>query len=413
MDELLKKVEELGAKLEKAVAAGESVAELKAEIKKLQEEAVAMKVEMGDLKKAAPGKGNLPGVELEKNKFSLLRAINAIATKNWKHAGFEREVFENTSKDATMNKTMSTETDQAGGFIVPAQALGDFLELLRANLIVKALGAQVIDGLYGSPVEFPGQAGGATVAWLGEDNPDGLSASDLSLNGRSMNPHMCGALVKMSNRLLRMSNPSVENLVRQDLSFAMAEAIDKAAIMGTGAVAEPLGIKNVPGVLTYDMTSITKKVEIWNALYELECKLAEANSLRGKLGFAFHPRVKKYLSQARVGSGQAAEDGYGSFVADPIAQHHLASYLGYPYQSSTNLPIVTSTTPDESDVLFGNWAECLIGMWQGMTIMASQEADQAFVKNQTWVRIVQEADILVRHPESFCIGQHLSMELTA
>ena len=411
MDELLKKLAELQEKMDKAIGDSALVKAVQDEIKALREDYVKMKQEMGELKAEKPSKkASVPGLEFEKDKFSLLRAINAIATKNWNGAGFEKEVFQNTTD---LKKTMSTETDTAGGYVVPIQVLGDFIEMFRANLVTKQLGATYIEGLTGSPVEVPGQAGGSTVYWLGEDNPNGITASDISLKQSQMTPHGAAALVKLSNRLLRMSNPSIEGLVRQDVAFAMAEAVDLAALRGVGANGQPLGLMNVSGVLTHDLTSLTKKVQVWPAMYDIENKLAEANSLKGKLGWLFHPRVKRNLAQARVGSGQAAEDGYGEFVADPITQNQLASYIGYPFSTTTNMAITTTTSPDESEILFGNWAELIIGVWQGLTIMASQEASTAFTMNQTWIRFVQEVDCMVRHPESFCIGQHLNVETLA
>lgn len=412
MDELLKKLAELQEKMEKAIGDAAVAKALQEEIKALREDYVKMKQEMGEIKSASAGKKtSLPGLEDEKQKFSLLKAINAIATRNWQNAGLEREVFQNTAKSVDgIAKTMSTETDTAGGYVVPVQALGDFIELFRAALVTKQLGATYIEGLTGSPVEVPGQSGGATVYWLGEDNPNGITASDLTLKQSQMTPKGAAALVKLSNRLLRMSNPSIEALVRQDVAFAMAEAVDLAAIRGIGANGQPLGLMNHVGVLTYDMTSIAKRVGIWGGLYEIENKLAEANSLKGKLGWCFHPRVKKNLALARVGSGQAAEDGYGSFVQNPATQGRITDMLGYPFQATTNMAITTTTNPDETEVLFGNWAELIVGVWQGLTIMASQEASTAFTTNQTWIRFVQEVDVMLRHVESFCIGQHLNVE---
>jgi HK97 family phage major capsid protein len=415
MDALLKKLEELNAKLETAAGKdAETIKSLLSDIKSLQEDYVKMKAEVETVKVIKNAK-SLPGVEFEKEKFSLMRAINAIATKSWAGAPFEKEVFQNTSKDH-INKTMSTEVDSAGGYIVPAQLLGDFIELLRANLVTKALGATVIDGLIGSPVEMPGQSGGATVYWLGEDNPTGITASDLTLRQSQMTPHMAAALVKVSNRLLRMSNPSVEALIRQDVAFAMAEAVDVAALAGTGAGAQPLGLKNIPGILAIDATSdpdVNKFVDIWKLFYAMEEKLALANSLKGKLGFAFNPRVKKYAALSRTGA--VAEDGFGGFVANPsvpLTQSQLQAFIGYPYQMTTNIPIDTASTPDDTYAVFGNWSELILGVWQGITIMASQEASDAFAKNQTWVRIVQEVDCMVRHKESFVIASKIDATLT-
>jgi HK97 family phage major capsid protein len=117
------------------------------------------------------------------------------------------------------------------------------------------------------------------------------------------------------------------------------------------------------------------------------------------------------LQQARYGA--AAEDGFGGHVASPITNSHLASFIGYPFATTTNLAIDTASSPDETEIVFGNWAEMIVGVWQGLSIMASQEASTAFTTNQTWVRFVQEVDCMVRHKESFVIGQNLSMEMTA
>lgn len=404
LKELMKKMEDVAGKIDAATKTGESVVELQKKLDAMSESYTELKQELSELRVAkSTKKGSVPGLENEEKKFSLIRAINAIATKNWKNAEFEREVFQHTSD---VNKDMSTEVDSAGGYVVPVQVLSDFVELLRANLIVRQLGATYIDGLVGSPVEMPGQAGGATVYWLGEDNPTGIPSSDLSLKQNQMQPHMAAALVKLSNRLLRMSNPGIEGLIRQDVSLAMADAIDKAVLLGPGTGGEPMGVLNTAGILTHDLSGVAAKPEIWAELYELENKLAEAKALKGKLGFAWHPRVKKMLSQARIDAVTAADEA-GAFVANPLTSSQLASYVGYPFASTTNLPI-TSGSPDTVSVLFGNWAELIVGTWAGLTIMASQEADTAFAKNQTWVRIITEVDCMVRHPESFCHGFTLS-----
>ncbi len=342
MDALLKKMEELQAKLEGAISDAAVVKAIQAEMKALQEDYVKMKHELDAVKSLSNAeKKSVPGLEMEKDKFSLLRAINAISTKSWKGAGFEHEVFQNTAKNSDgIAKTMSTEVDSAGGYVVPVQVLGDFIELLRANLVTKKLGATVIEGLVGSPVEMPGQAGGATAYWLGEDNPTGITASDLTLRQSQMTPHMSAALVKLSNRLLRMSNPSIEGIVRADIAFAMAQALDLAALAGTGSGAEPLGITNVSGILTVDANSFTKRVQLWEVFQSMETKLDEANALKGKLGYAMPPRLKKFLALARTGA--VAEDGFGGFVANPsnpLTKGQLEAILGYPFETTTNIAI--------------------------------------------------------------------------
>ena len=40
----------------------------------------------------------------------------------------------------------------------------------------------------------------------------------------------------------------------------------------------------------------------------------------------------------------------------------------------------------------------------GISILPSKEAGDAFAKNQTWIRIITDVDIGLRHAESFCLG---------
>ena len=47
-----------------------------------------------------------------------------------------------------------------------------------------------------------------------------------------------------------------------------------------------------------------------------------------------------------------------------------------------------------------NWSDVLVGRWGGMEILASNVAGDAFAKNMTWVRIIGEFDVALRHPES-------------
>lgn len=345
---------------------------------------------------ARPRRVSLPGVELEKDAFSFLRAINAIKTGNWKDAGFEREVFEQTEKRA-----MSAGTGTAGGYIVPSQYVAEIIELLMAETVVVQLGATVLNNLVGSPVEFPKQTGGATAYWVGE-NAD-ITASDLTLGQLQLTPKAVAALVKLSNRLLKLSNPSAEAMVRRDIASAIALKLDLAALRGSGTANEPLGIANTPNILTLALGTNGGTFTL-DSVTDMEGLLEDANALKGALGFAWHGKIKRILKKTKV--AQYSGDTAGQWQMLPMSDEKLRDTLGYGFgvtsQIPTNLVKGTSGTVC-SEVYFGNWRELIIGQWGGVEIMASNETSDAFQKNQTWVRIIQEVDIGVRHPESFAL----------
>ena len=94
----------------------------------------------------------------------------------------------------------------------------------------------------------------------------------------------------------------------------------------------------------------------------------------------------------------------GDFSVATEAQ--LDAQLGVPLRGTTQLPTnleKSSSGAVLSEVIYGNWQELIIGQWGGLEFMASSETGDAFEKAQTWIRVIQEVDIALRHPESFCL----------
>ena len=337
----------------------------------------------------------MPGVNEGKQQFSFLKAIRAIKWGDWTDAGLEKEVFEQTRKRA-----MSQGTDTAGGYLVPTQHIAELIEQLYDRAVCIALGATVLDGLTGSPVEIPKQTAGATAYWPGENAA--ITASDLTLDQLSLTPKVVGCLVKLSNRLIQLSNPSAEAMVRRDIATALALAIDLKALRGDGTSNTPTGIANTSGINTVAIGT-SGGVFDFDIASQMIDELDMDNALKGKLGFAFHSKVKGKMKRERI--PQFSGDGKGGYVMLPMTDPVLKERLGYSFETSNQIPtnLTKGSGTSLSEVYFGNWEELLIGQWGAMQIMASQETSDAFEKNQTWVRILQDVDIGVRHAQSFCL----------
>ncbi|MCK5017951.1 MAG: phage major capsid protein [Candidatus Peribacteraceae bacterium] len=354
--------------------------------------AIATRIETAE-KALMPRKATVPGLEDEKDKFYFTKAISAIVTGDWSDAGFEKEVFQAT-------KDLSQGTGTAGGYVVPTQYIAEIIELLRAKAVVVQAGATMLSGLTGSPVEIPRQTGGATAYWTAENAA--ITSSDQTLGQLSLTPKSCTALTKISNRLVRMSTPSVEAMVRNDITKVLANAIDLAALRGSGVSNEPLGIANTSGIKT---VAIGTNGGLFTPVHvsQMEGELEDANALDGKLGFISHGKTKRILKQSRIPQFSGQTDG--EYVFLPMSDAKLKDLLGYGWLTTSQIPtnLTKGSSTAVSEVYFANWVELLIGQWGGLEIMASKETSDAFAKNQTWVRIIQEVDIGVRHAESFCL----------
>jgi HK97 family phage major capsid protein len=342
-----------------------------------------------------PRRVSLPGVNEEKDSFSFLRAINAIRSGDWSNAGFEHEVFNETAKRAG-----SVGTDSAGGYIVPSQFVFELIEMLRARAVVISMGATVLNDLYGSPLEIPKQTGGATAYWVSENSD--ITASDMAFGQLSMSPKSVAAMVKLSNRLLKLSNPSAEDMIRRDIVQSLALEIDRAALRGSGQGAEPKGIKNTVGINTVAIGTDGGPFTL-DVAADMEGTVEDDNALLGSLGFVWHSKVKRQLKKQKI--AQFSGDTAGEPVILPMSDRNLKDLIGYDFSTSNQIPInlTKGNGTDLSEVYFGNWQELIIAQWGGIEIMASSETSDAFQKNQTWVRVIQEVDIGLRHPESFCL----------
>jgi HK97 family phage major capsid protein len=338
----------------------------------------------------------VPGLEAEKQQFSFFKAVHAIQTRDWSNAGFEKEVF-----DATKKTAQAMGTGSVGGYIVPMIYIAQLIELLTAESVVVGMGATVLDNLNGSPIYLPRQTGGSTAYWVGENAA--ITESNITLDQLSLTPKKVGVLVKLSNTLIKLSNPSAEALVRRDIAQSLALKIDLAVLRGTGANNQPTGINLTDSINTVAIDTNGGALT-YDHLIDMEYELAVDNALRGKLGYIFHPAIRRNLLKRKI--AQYSGDTGGQYIASPTTEANFQSWLGYPYRMTTQIPINMEKAASGAiltEVFFGNWEELIIGQWGGMEIMASQETSDAFEKDQTWVRVLQEVDIAVRHPQSFCL----------
>lgn len=338
----------------------------------------------------------MKGLEDEKQKFSLMNAIRGMVMNEWGE-GFEKSVM-----DEYRQKVMSGGTGSAGGYLIPPQAITQIIEMLRAESVVIKAGATVMTNLNGYPVEIPKQSGGATAYWVAENAA--ITASDLALGQLTMNPHQASALVKLSNRLLKNSNPGAEALINADIAIALSLLIDLAALRGTGSSNQPTGIINISNIGDLNLGADGARANFVD-MDKLAGVVEDANALRGNLGYVMHPKAKRLLKQERI--AQYSAQTLGAYVMLPMSDQMMADTLGYPFHTTTQLPtnLTKGSGTNLTEIFFANWRELIIAQWGGMEIATSNVAGDnsggAFSSNQTWIRAIQDIDIQVRHPESF------------
>ena len=190
----------------------------------------------------------------EQREYSLIRAIKAASSGDWREAGYEREISDEIAHrsgkeargfyvPANINWGQRDQTKSptsAGGFLVGTDHLADqFIEALYGRLTVASLGARIMQGLKGD-VAIPKLSASVTnSAFVAEGSAPSEGAATFAQV--TMSPKTLAAYVDVSRRLMQQSDPSVEQVLRNDIINTFARRIDDAAIEG-GAANGPSGI---------------------------------------------------------------------------------------------------------------------------------------------------------------------------
>lgn len=343
--------------------------------------------------------------ERECRAFSLTRAIAGAAGLNV-DAGREREisaelqrrsggrfqgvavpmeVFQRRASPRDLETRVVTTAAPAGGpgaNIIATDFRGDqFIDALRAKLVMAELGATVLSGLVGN-VDIPRLKASAATGWVAENAA--ITASDHQFDKVSLTPKHVGAITEFSRNMLLQTAPAIEQLIRDDFAKILAEALDAAAIKGGGAN-QPAGVLSQAGL----DTSVSMATPTWASVLDLIDIVEEADAVG--TGFLMRPLAAKKLRQTvRVA---ATDSRFVMEEPDKLAD--------YPAMRSTLVPIDTVPTPDATSIIFGQWSDLLIGYWSAFDLLVNPYESTAYSKGNVSVRGMLTADIAVRHVESF------------
>lgn len=332
--------------------------------------------------------------EIKSPSYSISKVMRHIADPRNKLDGFEAEQHQELTGKSGMNRpgaimvplfTKSMHYSPASPDLqasnLVATTTGNMIDILREESIVMSLGATIINAV--GDVNIPRKASGTTAYWFGGDDDDSITESDFSFGEVQLRPKFVAALTKASYKMLLQTdgtNNAADSIIERDLMEVIAEAIDNAAINGTGSNSQPTGILNQANILT-DIWSDSPAVFLWDDVLEMEKLMLDAKSLRGSIGMLSDTATFKSTKSTVKSSG----DGLGFLSENGLMNN-------YPYRATTFMPADT--------VLMGNFQDLLIANFGGIALEKAQPGAD-FAKATTSFRAIMPIDIAVRHPESF------------
>ncbi len=283
-----------------------------------------------------------------------------------------------------MVRALASTPGSKGGYLIGVENLG-FIDILRARSVVLSMGARSLSGLKDN-IAGARQTGKVTVSWQQIDGTS-VSASDQALGQVSMTPKTCVAITDVSEQLLLQNSPSAEAFVMADLAAAVAiDGLDAAAINGTGG-AQPLGIKNTPGVTTgQDASSAT-----YAKILDFVGVAGTANAVRGNPGFVTNIAGAIALMKVQRFTGSDSPIWTGNAVDGEL--------VGFAARSSQQLA--------SGNLIFGSWDELVVGDW-GVLELAMDRSGTRFNQLQVGIRALWMVDVLLRYPQAFVVSTNLS-----
>ena len=360
-------------------------------------------------------KGNKDTSDADERDIRSYQIVRAIQAKLDNRAldGIEMEMHQEAVKEArafgqTINgigipvvvtekrdNSVTNPTQPGDGSAVVENTLrGDLsiMEMLRNDLVTRQLGATYLDGLTDN-VHWTKMTERPKASWNTETGS--LDKSNAKFSVENFIPKRVGTYVLQSLQFLRQTAPYVERQIRKELAYAFSEAIDEAAIKGTGVGNQPTGIlystavASVPGfppALGANGGDLTR-----DKLIALETALAKRN-LRGRTyGYLLNAVTRGKLKATKL------DEGSGKFLME--ANDKLLEYKA----------IMSNMVPSDLDkgdaigvcsaIILGDWEHLIIGNWGGVDLIV----DNVTLAVEGQVKLVAQtfANVTINRPEAF------------
>ncbi len=315
-----------------------------------------------------------------KEKFSLMKAINAVANNGQLDERAQEVInagiseFRKSGQNYTGQIVLPIEeradisavTATAGQEVIAEDKLG-ILEPLRANLVMVQAGATYLTGLTGN-VSIPAYSG-SNVSWAGETA--GASDGAGAFSEISLEPKRITAYIDVAKQFLVQESASAEEMLKRDIVTAISNKLE-ATVLGSAA-----GTSTQPAGLLNGVVAETEAVT-YEDIVAMETALESAN-VKGNKTFIVSPSAKGSLKTTLKAAG-------------------VNGYLMEGNEINGYSTLSTSAVPSKG-VVFGCFEDFIIGQWGGIDLTVDPYTQAGNGK----IRLVINAyfDAKPRRAESF------------
>lgn len=350
----------------------------------------------------------------ETRQYSLARAINAAANKDWKNAGLELAASEAVAKRTGMapegffipaeiahriqasraQRAFDVTTVANAGNLVQTSVLGgEFVDVLRNALVLNKMGIRILGGLT-SNIAIPRKTAASVLqnatelATFTDTNP---TTTQIGLS-----PKRVGGTIPYSKQALIQSSLDVDAMLYADLSAGLAVMIDNLGINGTGTAPQPRGLINQAGIGAV-VGGVNGAQVTWAHLVGLESACANVNAEPDELaGYIVNTKTRGWSkTTSKVATGNFMplwNDG-----ATPLNSYRAGVTNNMVSNGTKGTAAgITSTLAFSSD-----WSNLILALFGGLDIVV----DPYTLASSGQYRITanQFIDFAVRNPACFAV----------
>ncbi|MGJ0512402.1 phage major capsid protein [Methylocystis sp.] len=270
-----------------------------------------------------------------------------------------------------------------GGYTVDDSLSATIIDRMRARASVTRAGALTVN-MPTADVKIARLNGDPSASWRGEASL--VNESTPAFGQITLRANSLATIIKLSRELAEDSM-NLDVALRNAIAKAFALEVDRAAMFGVGAAAEPLGVVNRAinevELGSGDGGQLTGYDDFLDGLFELR-----ADNAAEPTAAILSPRTAKTLDKKK--------DGQGLPLIKPPAIANL------PMMITTSVPdnSTVGINSDCSTIVMGDFREMIIGVRSELRIELLKEryADNLMFGLLCWMR----ADVAVMHDESFC-----------
>jgi len=350
----------------------------------------------------------------ERQTYNLCKAL---LEGHEKLTGFEREMSQEISKqigrspsgmfipEYALMPPQQTRADlsatggaSTGGALVPLIIDTTLVPFLRVKMVTGRMGATMFTGLTGN-FALPRMTGAATAQWNTETGD--ITRSNQTFDQVVFQPQRLSASTAYSKWLLQQAVVDVQTVVRDDLLQIIAIGYDHAALYGTGASNQPVGIFSTtadtvwPSAYTKTSPSVTfgSGYPSWSKVVQFEGNV-EANNIdldNASCGYVTSPTVKSLWKTMAKADPRATNQFYPEFIWE-AGTNGDGRVNGYKALSTKQI--------SDDKVIFGRWSDLVIAQWGGIDMVT----DPYTLASTFQIRIIINlmTDVDMRYSPSFC-----------